>query len=103
MVFYIYKIKDVNYIGSTKNIKVRTQQHRYHHNNKQNWDMLVYQYTREKNINIELEILGVYKKKCSRKIRLLVEQYYINKYNSIKNGLNNCNAFIKNNKNYKKK
>jgi len=104
MVFYIYKIKNINYIGSTDNIKRRTREHKtkcYNENNK-NYNLLVYQYIREKQIEIELEILGVYKKKCSKRIKLLVEQFYINKYNSINDGLNSRNAFT-NKKKYRKK
>ena len=92
MVFYIYKIKDVNYIGSTKNIKERTVRHRSNTNNKNSntYNLLLYQYCRKKNKKIKLEILAVYKKKCSIKLRALVEQYYINLYDSINNGFN-CN------------
>lgn len=95
MVFYIYKMKDVNYIGSTDNIKRRTRKHKYicRNQNNKNYNLLIYQYIREKQKDIELEILGVYKKKCSKRIKLLVEQFYINKYNSVNNGLNTINAF----------
>ena len=95
MVFYIYKIKGVNYIGSTNNIKRRTGEHKkccYKKNNKA-YNLLIYQYIREKNKKIELEILGVYKKECNKRIKLLVEQYYINLFNSVNNGLNRYNAF----------
>lgn len=70
MVFYIYKMKNVNYIGSTDDFE-----------NKKN--------------KIKLEILAVYKRKCNNKIKLLVLQYYINKYDSVNNGKNACNVFIK--------
>lgn len=96
--FIIYKIKDVNYIGATSNLKRRTLTHRSACNNTNNntkYNLLVYRYCREKNIKIELEILGVYKKKCSRRLRNLVEQYYINLYNSKNNGLNCHDAFNK--------
>lgn len=95
MVFYIYKIKDVNYIGSTKNIKERTVRHRSNTNNKNSntYNLLLYQYCRKKNKKIKLEILAVYKKKCSIKLRALVEQYYINLYDSKNNGFNCNNAF----------
>ena len=95
MVFYIYKIKGINYIGSTQDIKRRCQKHKsscWNENSKE-YNLLTYQYIREKNIKIELEILGVYKRECSKRIRFLVEQYYINKYDSINNGLNTLNAF----------
>ena len=103
MVFYVYKIKDVNYIGSTNDIKNRTREHNFnsYNENSKNYNYLIYKYIREKQIEIKLEILGVYKKKCSKRIKLLVEQFYINKYNSINNGLNSRNAFT-NIKKYKK-
>ena len=95
MTFYIYKMKGINYIGSCGDIKLRTQQHKTkcYKENSRAYNYLVYQYIREKQIDIELEILGVYKKECSYRIKLLVEQFYINKYNSVNNGLNTINAF----------
>ena len=95
MVFYIYKIKDVNYIGSTTNVKRRTTNHKKNVIDKKGvaYNYLIYQYIREKQKNIKLEILAVYKRKCSYKIRLLVEQYWINKYDSVNNGLNTINTF----------
>jgi len=111
MVFYIYKIIGVNYIGSTNRIKQRCSQHKnfcFKKNVKNNYP--IYQYIREKEIDIELEILFCYKKKCSKRIQLLVEQFYINKYDSVNNGLNNNNAFgadkkktIRHNKTYREK
>jgi len=103
MVFYIYKMKNINYIGSTTNVKRRTQEHKTNVIYKKGtaYNYLIYQYIREKQINIQLEILAVYKKKCSYRIRLLVEQYWINQYDSVKNGLNNNNTFIT--EKYKKK
>ena len=96
--FYIYKIKNLNYIGSTHDIKKRTNQHKSKcwKKTSDKYNLLVYQYIREKKINIELEILFCYKKKCSFKIQRLVEQYYINKHNSVNNGLNMHNAFTNN-------
>ena len=93
--FYIYKIIGVNYIGSTNGIKTRTRLHNSscYNTNSRGYNYLIYQYIREKEIDIELEILGVYKKECSKRIQLLVEQFYINKYDSVNNGLNNNNAF----------
>ena len=63
MVFYIYKIIGVNYIGSTNRIKQRCSQHKnfcFKKNVKNNYP--IYQYIREKEIDIELEILFCYKK-----------------------------------------
>ena len=103
MTFYIYKIKGINYIGSTNDIKKRTQLHKSncYNENRKDYNLLVYHYIREKEIDIELEILGVYKKECSKRIKLLVEQFYINKYDSVNNGLNSYNAFT-NKKKYMK-
>ena len=96
--FYIYKIKDVNYIGSCKDIKERTNTHKTKCWNKKSnrRNLLVYKFIRQKNKNIELEILFCYKGECSNKIQRLVEQFYINKYDSKNNGLNMYNAFTNN-------
>jgi len=104
MVFYIYKIKNINYIGSAVNIKNRTINHKTicWNKNSKNHNLLVYQYIREKQIEIELEILFCYKKECSNRLQRLVEQYYINKYNSINDGLNTRNAFLNIKKYFKK-
>jgi len=104
MVFYVYKIKDVNYIGSTDNIKKRTTNHKTscYNKNSKDYNILVYQYIREKQIEIKLKILGVYKRKCNNKIKRLIEQFYINEYNSINDGLNSRNSFT-NIKKYEKK
>ena len=104
MVFYIYKMKDLNYIGSCVDIKKRTKYHKTKCWNKKSdrYNLLVYKFIREKNKNIELEILFCYKDECSNKIQKLMEQFYINKYDSKNNGLNSYNAFS-NNKKYKKK
>jgi len=103
MVFYIYKMKGINYIGSTNNIKTRTRLHNVacYNTNSRAYNFSIYKYIREKKMNIELEILGVYKRECTKRIKLLVEQFYINKYNSVNNGLNNNNAFGKDKKKIK--
>jgi hypothetical protein len=95
MVFYVYKIKGINYVGSTKNIKRRCWSHKSNcwNENSKEYNLLTYQYIREKNINIELEILFCYRGNCSIRIQKLVEQFYINKFDSVKNGFNNINAF----------
>jgi len=95
MVFYIYKIVGVNYIGSTNDIKKRTEYHKNDCWNKNcsRFNLLVYQYIREKNKNIQLEILFCYKGNCSNKIKRLVEQFFINKNDSVNNGLNTNYAF----------
>ena len=103
MVFYVYKMKNLNYVGSTNKIKHRTIQHKHscYNKNSKYYNHLVYHYIREKKLNIELEVLFCYKKKCSDKIQKLVEQFYINKYDSVNNGFNMINAFT-NNKKYLK-
>ena len=103
MVFYIYKLVGINYVGSTIDIKRRTLYHRgVCYNEKcHNYNYLVYQYIREKEMNIKLEILFCYKKDCSDRIQKLVEQYYINLYNSKNNGLNTINAFGHDTEKYK--
>jgi len=88
-------MKGINYVGSTNNIKKRCWKHKNAcwDENKRAYNYPLYQHIRKKNIDIELEILGVYKRKCSKRIKLLVEQYYIDKYDSVNNGLNSYNAF----------
>jgi len=105
MVFYIYKIVGINYIGSTNNIKRRCRKHKSScwNENGIDYNYLVYQYIREKNIKIELEILFCYKDNCSNRIQRLVEQFYINKYDSVNNGLNSQSAFGFDEKKYQKK
>ena len=88
-------MKSINYIGSTHDIKQRTQQHKKNcwNKNSKAYNYFVYQHIRKKNIDIELEILGVYKRECVYRIKLLVEQYYINLHDSVNNGLNTINTF----------
>ncbi len=92
MVFYIYKLKGVNYIGSTNNLVDRQRIHnkRCYKDKK---DLKLYNHLRANNIKIEIILLAVYNRKCSNKIKKLVEQYWINKYDSNNNGLNIYRAF----------
>jgi len=92
MVFYIYKLKGVNYIGSTNNLVDRQRIHnkRCYKDKK---DLKLYNHLRANNIKIEIILLAVYNRKCSNKIKKLVEQYWINKYDSNNNGLNVYRAF----------
>ena len=94
--FYIYKIKGCNYIGSTGNLEKRLERHivscwlgigsvKYNYK--------VYKYIRNNNIKIELEVIETYNVNCSNKLQRLVEQYYIDMYNSINNGLNTLRAY----------
>ena len=95
MGFYIYKLKDCNYIGCTSNIKERIVRHKLNRNNSnmKNYHLKVYKFLRENNIEVELIIIEYYDKDCSRKIKNLVEQFYINLFDSINNGTNTYNAF----------
>jgi hypothetical protein len=95
MTFIIYKIRHCNYIGSTENIKQRKWRHitSCRIKNNPNHNNSVYKHLRENNIKIELIPLAIYRKKCSYRIRTLVEQYWINKFNSIDNGYNTNKSF----------
>ena len=94
--FYVYKIKGINYIGSSHDINNRTTKHfnSCWNENSKGYNLLVYRYIREKKMKIELEILFCYKGNCSYKVQRLVEQFYINKFDSKNNGLNTFNAFL---------
>jgi len=85
MVFIVYKLKNVPYIGCTKSIKSRINQHKRACSYKKGkkYKMKLYKYIRKKKIKIEPKILGIYKRPCSLKIRRLVEQYWINKYKNM--------------------
>ena len=82
MVFIVYKLKNVPYIGCTKSITSRMNQHKRccSYKKGKKYKMKLYKYIRKNKIKIEPKILGIYKKPCSLKIRRLVEQYWINKY-----------------------
>jgi len=96
--FIIYKIKDANYIGSTSNLNKRKITHRsscYNVKNTKKYNLLVYKFCRKNIKKIELDVLFIYKKKCSRRLQNLVEQYYINMFDTKNNGLNCHDAFSK--------
>jgi len=95
MTFIIYKIRHCNYIGSTSNMVKRKSKHKQCLNKKymHNYNLPIYKYLREHDIKIELIPLAVYNRKCSKKIRNVVEQYWINKFDSIENGLNTIKSF----------
>ena len=101
--FIIYKMEHVNYIGSTYDLKERQRNHitTCYNKNIKEYNLKVYKNIRKKNSQIILIELFKYNGDCSKRIQMLVEQYYIEKYDSIENGLNVYNAF-KNNKNYYK-
>jgi len=85
MVFVIYKLKNVPYIGCTLSIKSRINQHNRccSYKKSKKYKMKLYKYIRKNKIKIEPKILGIYKRECSLKIRRLVEQYWINKYTDL--------------------
>lgn len=95
MTFIIYKIRHCNYIGSTANLRQRKWMHNRCRNNEKtpNYNLKLYKHLRANNIEIELIQLETYYCKCSKKIQTLVEQYWINKFDSVNNGLNTINAF----------
>tara|TARA_Y100000592_G_scaffold14607_1_gene21027 strand:+ start:2007 stop:2498 length:492 start_codon:yes stop_codon:yes gene_type:complete len=98
MVFVIYKINKVNYIGCTKNLKKRFCEHRYRINNPESYqtNKELYDFIRENNIKLELIPLFFYKKELKHKrIARLVEQWYINLFDSKNNGFNNYSSFAK--------
>jgi len=95
MTFIIYKIRHCNYIGSTANLKERKYKHKSvcRCGKIKEYNLPIYKYIREHDIEIELIQLEIYHRKCSKKIQTLVEQYWINKFDSVNNGLNSINAF----------
>jgi len=93
--FIIYKINKVNYIGCTTNFRKRIWEHRHHKNNKSSvrYNSKLYTYLRNNNIKLELIPLFRYKKKLKfPRIKRLVEQWYINLFDSICHGFNEYNA-----------
>jgi len=92
--FYIYKLANCNYIGSTKDINNRLRRHKQScYKVEKQKNRKVYKYIRENNIKIELIVIAVYKKEYTKEIQRLIEQFWINKYDSKHNGLNTDNAF----------
>ncbi len=117
--YYIYKltvpVNDINkiYIGSSKNIPNRISKHNYYCYNKnhRNYCIKLYKYIRENQIDfkdLNLEIIDeITKDEISEDVIICcnkygttpaevvkLEQYYIDLFNSIKDGLNCINAYI---------
>lgn len=73
--YYIYRIPQINYIGSTSDIKRRKAQHKL-----------------KRKIKCDLNILcAVF---VGDKVRRVIEQKYINIYDSINQGANKLKSYI---------
>ena len=93
----IYKMKGINYIGSTKCLFNRTATHyRDYLVRKQK----IYKFITDNKLKIELIPLAYVF--VSKRGGEMVEQYFINKNDSIKNGYNTKNAYGLDFKKYKK-
>lgn len=90
---YIYRIDTVNYIGSTEDLQERERIHNsvYKNENDNNHYLKVYENCRE--LGIEYIKLAIIKRTKMTTFRKL-EQYYINKYDSVNNGGNDRNAYV---------
>ena len=99
MKFCIYRLRQVNYIGSTVNIKSRIKKHKFSCHNKKSVQYYseLYKYIRASGLTIKPKIYATYEvngtKEFNHKMRMLIEQYYIEKYDTINNGLNCVRAF----------
>ena len=90
----IYRMEDVNYIGCTKQLlKRRAKAHRcscFNPNHRQ-YNIPLYKHIRDNMLGIKLiPIKYLFVGNIARK---MVEQYYIDKYDSINNGLNDVRAY----------
>mgnify|MGYP003109487168 FL=1 len=100
--FTVYRMENCNYIGCTINkLLYRQSEHinKCFDKKSSKYNYKLYKFIRKKNIQIKLIPIFIYNGSCSKKIMRLVEQFYINKYDSIKNGLNTYDAFKNKNKN----
>jgi len=90
----VYRIDGINYIGSTiESLNSRKWKHNsdcYNVKNK-NYNISLYIHIREKSLQIKLIPIAYYF--VSNKSRRYAEQYWINKYDSVNNGLNTINAY----------
>jgi len=97
MFFVFYKITHKNfpnliYIGSTENFHLRktTHKNRFYDKTKSVYNLKLYTFIRENNIDfneLEFQILSQFNMK-SKSHALKHERYWMEKYDSIKNGLN---------------
>jgi hypothetical protein len=93
--FDIYRIEGCNYIGSTLDLNDRRANHIRHcfNPNHKSYNIKLYKFIRDNNIEIKLISIFRRNENFSYRCMLFVEQLYIEKYNSINNGLNMRNAY----------
>ena len=91
--YYIYKIVDCYYVGSTKDIKKRYQSHKhYKYNiNDERGQLPLYVYMRENDISINLEIIDVIE--GTQEDAYKKEQEWIDKLNTLQCGNNSKCAY----------
>ena len=91
----IYRFDGVNYIGSTKQ-KLNRRQGKHKSDcfnvNSNTYDLPLYKHIRTNNMCVKLIPIKVLF--LTKKSGRMVEQYYIDKYNSVKQGLNTVNALV---------
>ena len=88
--FTIYKMKGINYIGSTCDLRVRLKNHNYDCFG-QCKNQKVYQHIRQNYLTIELiPIAHIF---VGDKARKMIKQVFIDKYDSIENGYNTIMAY----------
>jgi hypothetical protein len=90
---YIYRHHETNYIGKTKNIQKRELIHNsvLNNENSNRYNLKLYEKCRELGITyIKLIII----KRTKMTIPKKLEQWYINKFDSINNGGNTINSYI---------
>ena len=100
MLYNIYRIshnqyKELNYIGSCKDLDNRKGCHKSvcYTENCHQFNYKLYQFIRNNNIDFDtLDFTVLKKTKMNEPKRL--EQWYINKFNSIQNGLNDRNSYL---------
>jgi hypothetical protein len=90
---YIYRIDTVNYIGSCKDIQRRQRLHNRIYNNKNDnrYNLKVYNNCRKFNVKY-IKLIVIKRTKMANPCKL--EQWYINKFDSINNGSNGKNVYL---------
>lgn len=97
-IWYIYKIEGTNYIGSTTDLHHRQNQHQTtcFNTNDRCHTYPVYKYIREQTDITTIKLIVLDWKYCFKHNALLLENEYIKKYDSIKNGQNGQLAYLSN-------